>query len=431
MTDESQRTIELGILGNVLLKDGETLETLSAAAEDFHEPRYGSLWEIFQQMKRDGRPVNISTVMAEIAKDKNLQRQLGADELSTMLREAPITVVAEEYTRILAENAARRRLMLVGSTLIDMAQSGEDSESIVAHIQSSLEAVESRSPVAIKPMSEEMWDTIKEMEQPPRYVATPWQELNDLIAGWRPEALYVIGARPGSGKTLVALQAAVQELQSGPVLMCTLEMGRGEIHKRVFSQPLHIPLGHVLNSNMSRSEWERLKGIKADGLDQLYINDDAMLTVEGVKRHATALKRGPGLSMIVVDYLQLMGSTDKRDQGRKRHEEIARWTRSLKILSKTLGVPVVILSQLNRESTRGSMPGLADLRESGAIEQDADCVILLHREDPDPGTPLNVAVAKNRQGRMGNFSLDWDGEFAQVHDPQFKPSFATNRALSA
>lgn len=306
--------------------------------------------------------------------------------------------------------------------MIDMAQSGEDSEAIVSHVQAAIDAAESRSPLTLKPMSEEMWDTIKEMEQPPRYVETPWQELNDLIAGWRPDALYVIGARPGSGKTLVALQAAVQELHSGPVLMCTLEMGRAEIHKRVFSQLLHIPLKNLLDSNMTRSEWERLKGVRADGLDRLYINDDAMLTVEGVKRHATALSKGPGLSMIVVDYLQLMGSTDKRDQGRKRHEEIARWTRALKILAKTLSVPVVILSQLNRESTKGAMPGLADLRESGAIEQDADCVILLHRENPDPATPLNVSVAKNRQGRMGNFTLEWDGAFAQVHDPHFRPA---------
>ena len=201
--------------------------------------------------------------------------------------------------------------------------------------------------------------------------------------------------------------------------MCTLEMGRGEIHKRVFSQLLHIPLGNILNSEMTPNEWERLNNRKAEGWDRFYIDDNPAQTVEGIRRHARTIQRKQPLSMIVVDYLQLMESTGKSD--RKRHEEIARWTRALKVLAKTFEVPVLILSQLNRESARGQMPTLADLRESGAIEQDADVVMLLHRDEDQPGD-LKVLVAKNRHGMRGNVTLGWKGGFAYVEDQQFRPA---------
>lgn len=268
-------------------------------------------------------------------------------------------------------------------------------------------------------MADTVDETIKQMQEPARFVPTPWADLNHLIGGWRPGALYVIGARPGSGKTLMGLQAAINMVGRGSVLMSTLEMSRAEIHMRVFSQLMHIPLTNILDSNMTPTEWERLQGYRADGWERFYVDDNPSATVESIRRNARTINRKQPLAAIVVDYLQLMENAGKSDK--KRHELIGQWTRQLKIMAKKFDVPVLILSQLNRDSTKqGQLPTLADLRESGSIEQDADVVLLLHRDDSQPGD-LNVLVAKNRHGMRDNIKLNWEGTFASVSDKGFEP----------
>ena len=185
----------------------------------------------------------------------------------------------------------------------------------------------------------------------------------------------------------------------------------------MFAQLMHIPLGNILDSKMTPSEWERLEGRNAEGWERFFIDDNPSATVESIRRNARSINRRHPLSAIVVDYLQLMESSGRSDK--KRHELIASWTRQLKIMAKTFDVPVLILSQLNRESARGQMPSLADLRESGAIEQDADVVLLLHRDDDQPDT-LRVLVAKNRHGMREPIALDWQGSFARVEDQAFR-----------
>ena len=163
----------------------------------------------------------------------------------------------------------------------------------------------------------------------------------------------------------------------------------------------------------------RSKGYKAEGWDRFYVGDNPSVTVENIRRDVRTINRKQPLAAIVVDYLQLMENAGKSDK--KRHELIGQWTRQLKIMAKKFDVPVLILSQLNRDSAKAGLPPtLADLRESGSIEQDADVVLLLHRDDNQPDT-LHVLVAKNRHGMREAIQLNWEGNFASVSDKGFQP----------
>ena len=313
----------------------------------------------------------------------------------------------------------RRRLIDVSGRIVDAVNTVDDLDQVVEEARALIDNAGQVDSPDLQSMADTVDETIKQMQEPARFVPTPWADLNHLIGGWRPGALYVIGARPGSGKTLMGLQAAINMVGRGAVIMNTLEMSRAEIHMRVFSQLMHIPLGNILDSKMTPNEWERLKGYKAEGWDRFYVGDNPSVTVENIRRDVRTINRKQPLAAIVVDYLQLMENAGKSDK--KRHELIGQWTRQLKIMAKKFDVPVLILSQLNRDSAKAGLPPtLADLRESGSIEQDADVVLLLHRDDNQPDT-LHVLVAKNRHGMREAIQLDLDGGFASVHDKTFQP----------
>lgn len=408
---------ELGVIGSILLTSGKALEEISLSPDDFASPRNAEAFSLLHALWAKGGAVDLVTAGRALATaNAEAKRLLSPVFFSEALRSTPTSGAVGEYQRIVRDASVRRRLLTATTSIVQAVNEVDDLEHVIEQARSAVDAAGNVNTHELQSMAETAADTIEQMKQPARFVETPWGALNHLIGGWRPGALYVIGARPGSGKTLMGLQSAVNMLGRGAVLMCTLEMGREEIHKRVFSQLMHIPLGNILDSKMSQQEWERLEGRQADGWDRFFIDDNPSATVESIRRNARSISRRHPLSAIVVDYLQLMDAPGKTDK--KRHELIASWTRQLKIMAKTFDVPVLILSQLNRESARGQMPSLADLRESGAIEQDADVVLLLHRDDSQPAD-LNVLVAKNRHGMREAITLDWDGSFASVRDKAF------------
>lgn len=413
---------EVGVIGSVLLTSGKALEDITLAEDDFASPRNGAAYALLQSLWAKGRAADLVTAGAALGTaGDEVKRLVTPAFLYECSNATPTSAAIGEYQRIVKDSAVRRRLIEVSGRIVTAANTVDSLDQVIEEARALIDTAGSVDTQGLRPMSETVDETIKSMHEPARFIPTPWADLNHLIGGWRPGALYVIGARPGSGKTLVGLQAAVNMLPRGSVLMNTLEMGQAEIHKRVFAQLMHIPLGSILDSNMTPQEWERLEGRKAENWDRFYIGDDPTATVESIRREARTINRKQPLSAIVVDYLQLMESSGKSDK--KRHELIGAWTRQLKIMAKKFDVPVLILSQLNRNSTQdGRPPNLADLRESGSIEQDADVVLLLHRDETQPAD-LTMLVAKNRHGMRDTITLDWEGHFAMVSDKGFQPNY--------
>jgi replicative DNA helicase len=196
--------------------------------------------------------------------------------------------------------------------------------------------------------------------------------------------------------------------RDGAVAFASLEMGRMELHKRIISIGASIPMDSTMNNTLTPAEWERLARFKEEIRPNIAIDDRAEVSIYDIRSFARSVHRTMPLKGVIVDYLQLMSSKDNRP----RHEIVAEMSRQLKILARDLEVPVIALSQLNRNSELRSdkRPSLADLRESGAIEQDSDVVILLHQEDD----LIMLDIAKNRQGPPALVKLRWEGEYARA-----------------
>lgn len=263
---------------------------------------------------------------------------------------------------------------------------------------------------------------VRPTRRPPRPHRRP-------IGGWRPGALYVIGARPGVGKSVLGLQAAINMAAHGAVALSSIEMTEAEIAARLVSQEANVPVGHLIDRKVTEDDWRRISTSHARmHALPIYVDDKTGVTPLNVRAHARTVGRRRALAGIVVDYLQLM--TAPRGDKRPRHEVVSDFSRQLKLMAKEMQVPVIALSQLNRGSEQRSdkRPSIADLRESGAVEQDADVVMLLHSTEERPDV-LEVGVAKNRHGQRGAFQLTFEGAYQRAVPQRWSPTGAIPRQM--
>jgi replicative DNA helicase len=275
---------------------------------------------------------------------------------------------------------------------------------------------------AVKPsyVADELLAYMDEIDKPKLYPISPWELLNEIIGGFRPGALYIVGARPGVGKTIVGLQIAWELSKTGPVSFHSLEMGKHELYNRIVASQAEVYLGSIEKGNLQEWEWERILKVRTEiQSHRLAIHDKSGQNLLQIRASANSVKGSGDLEAIVVDYLGLIQDTEK---GRKRYEMITDISIGLKNLARDLNVPVIALAQLNRgpEQRRDSKPDMADLRDSGGIEQDADVVILLHREQVEEDkfdwqkSQMIMKVAKNRHGGLGEVALRFEGHLARV-----------------
>lgn len=399
---------------------------------DFADRRYGRLWALIGAIHAEGRDHNPLAVQAALkripAEDR---RGIDGPELAAMYGDAPIGSAAF-YARTIAGEATRRRLEEAGGRIVQLAR-GVDLDDLGGAIESARAEVDKAGKVVtdVKDFGGILLRYLDALEQPRTFIPTPWAHINELIGGWRPGAVYVIGARPGVGKSVLGIQAAVgisQHDRGGLVSLSSLEMSDEEVAGRIVAQEANVPYGHLKDHTLDKDDWSRIASAhnRMHSL-RIYVDDKSTVTPLNVRAHARTVSRKGPLGGVIVDYLQLMVSP--QGDRRPRHEMIADFSRQMKIMAKELNVPVILLSQLNRgsEQRQDKRPSIAELRESGAIEQDADVVMLLHSTEDRPDI-LEVGVAKNRHGKRGSASLKFEGAYQRATHNHWTPTHAIGSA---
>lgn len=413
---------ERALLGIVLDRPLSIRDIEDLTADDFADPRLGAIWDLMvwlDSQRISPEPVAVASHLSRID-----MPGIRAEHVHDLYANAPIAQPPHVYAKRVRDRAVLRRLKAAAIRITQCADEDMDPDEAVEIARSEVDA-SSRATADFRLIGDEIDETIRVLEQDaPSAIPTPWADLDYLIQGWRPGGLYVIGARPAVGKSLMGLQAALKLTERGFVAMHSLEMPRAEVHARILAQMANVPMVRMDKREMTEQDWGRVVNARAalSGM-RLAIDDRGAVRTVDIRSHARSLARRGPLAGIVVDYLQLM--TAARGDRRPRHEQVAEWSRQLKLLAKEMSVPVLALSQLNRQSEgrTDKRPTMADLRESGALEQDSDVILLLHVEEDDPST-LHVQVAKNRQGSAGAFTLERRGEVARLDPWKWRPHLA-------
>ena len=387
---------------------------------DLHDTRHSTIYSALRRLHDQDKPTDVVAVTDELIRSGDLIGNLDAAYLHTLTSDVPTAANASYWAELVRESAVRRHVIEASQRAAQIAADATVNASDVTELaRDAFDQIEDATARGVEAIGDWFLAYAASLEEKPSYTPTPWYDLNQLVFGFRNGGMYVIAARPGDGKSIMAVQIALDLAKHRPVLFVSLEMKREEIAARAISSMGQIFIGSLNKHQLTDTDWLAFaKHRQALEAMPLVIVDSAEVsTIPQLKAKARAVrrryKRNP---VVIVDYLQLLGSTVKAES---RQVEVAGFSRSLKLAAQQWDVPVLALSQLNRAGAnrkgKGAEPQLSDLRESGAIEQDADAVMLLHRKaiagNPDE---LKVIVAKNRQGQQGDVSLVWQGQFSRV-----------------
>lgn len=438
-TPEFERTppqdiaAEQSVLGGMMLsKDAIADVVEQLKGHDFYKPAHEMVYDAILDLYGRGEPADAVTVSALLTKRGEIGRVGGAPYLHTLISMVPTAANAGYYARIVRERAVLRRLVEAGTRIVQLgyAAEGGDVDDLVNTAQAEVYAVtEQRTSEDYLPLAEILNGAMEEIEAAGHRgegmvgVPTGFMELDRLTNGLHPGQMVVIAARPAIGKSTLGIDivrsASIKHDMTSVIF--SLEMSRNEITMRMLAAEGRVPLQNMRKGQMRDEDWQRLAStVGKISAAPLFIDDSPNMSLMEIRAKCRRLKQRHGLKLVVIDYLQLM-SSGKRVESRQ--QEVSEFSRALKLLAKELEVPVIAISQLNRgaEQRTDKRPQLSDLRESGAIEQDADVVILLHREDayeresPRAGE-ADLIVAKHRNGPTDTIVVAFQGQYARFVD---------------
>jgi replicative DNA helicase len=425
---------EESLLGAMLLsRDAIASAVETCSTEDFYKPAHAHVFGAIYALYQRGEPADPVTVADELRRS-NLLEAVGDPSLLLSLQvNTPSTANAQHYARIVEEHALLRRLVIVAGEIAEIGYSvPEDVIEAVDQAEAMVyEVAQHRVSETMSPLRELLGETLDRIErlvdrgEAVTGVPTGYADLDERLAGLQRSNLVVVGARPAMGKTSLALgmvaHAAVHARH--PVLLFSLEMSHQELAQRILCSEARVDATRLRNGRLLDSDWPKI----ADAIGRLgdapiYIDDNPNATVMDIRAKARRLKAREGLGLVVVDYLQLM-SGHGRSRAENRQVEVSEISRGLKVLARELDIPVVALSQLSRnlEMRQDKRPVLADLRESGSIEQDADVVLFIYRdevynpESPDRGT-AEIIISKHRNGPTGKLDLAFVDHYTRFAD---------------
>jgi replicative DNA helicase len=420
---------EQSTLGGMLLSQEAVAEVFEAVSgSDFYAPKHELIFNAILTLFGRGEPTDVIAVSDELNKSGNLLKAGGADYLHSLTSYVPTAANASYYAKIVADKAIMRRLIEAGTRI---AQSGYENQGEVEDLvnQAQAEVYRVASQAAGEDyvgLSDSIEDAIREIEFAQKRggeltgIPTGFLDLDALTHGLHPGQLVIVAARPAVGKSTFALDiartAAIKNSQA--TIFFSLEMGRAEIAMRMLSAESSIYLQSMRKGTVSESDWTRLAAVRGRINDApLYIDDSPNMTLVEIRAKCRRLAQQVDLKMIVIDYIQLMSSGKKVES---RQQEVSEFSRALKLLAKELNIPVIALSQLNRqtEQSKDKRPELSHLRESGSLEQDADVVVLLHREgiyerDHPRAGEADLILAKQRNGPTGTVTVAFHGQYSR------------------
>ena len=420
---------EQSVLGGMLLSQeavADVLEVVSAV--DFYTPKHELIFDAVVTLFGRGEPTDVIAVTDYLNKQGSLLKAGGADYLHSLTSFVPTAANASYYGKIVSDKAILRRLIEAGTRI---AQAGFESqgevEELVNQAQSEIFNVANQSAKEdYVGLSDSLEVAIRDIELAQNRggemtgIPTGFTNLDSFTHGLHPGQLVIVAARPAVGKSTFALDlarhAAVKQNQA--TIFFSLEMGRSEIAMRMLSAQSSIYLQSMRKGTMTEGDWAKLAAVRGEINDApLYIDDSPNMSLVEIREKCRRLAQQVDLKMVVIDYIQLMTSGKKVES---RQQEVSEFSRALKLLAKELNIPVIALSQLNRqaEQAKDKRPELSHLRESGSLEQDADVVVLLHREgifekDHPRAGEADLILAKQRNGPTGTVTVAFQGQYSR------------------
>ena len=434
--------IERVVLG-ALMVDSDAFSVVSELLkpETFYEPRHQKIYEAIRNMNMDERPVDIMTLNDELSKMGEIDKVGGVDYLMEISSQVASAAHVESHARILAEKYMQRQLIhFAGDIETKAYDSSVDVDELMQQAEGSLFQISQNNMkqdfTQVAPVVKNAVEILQRAASNKgglTGIPTGYVGMDEITSGWQASDLVIIAGRPAMGKTSFALSIAknVAVDYGVPIGFFSLEMNNVQLVNRLISNVCEVSGRKILNGQLDPSDWERLdKRIGRLTDAPIYVDDTPGLSVFELRTKARRLVREKGVKIIMIDYLQLMNANGMKFGSRQ--EEVSTISRSLKGLAKELDIPVLALSQLsrnveNREGLEGKRPQLSDLRESGAIEQDADMVLFVHRPEyyhiyqDEKGNDLHgmaqIIIAKHRKGSTGDVLLNFRGEFTRFQDP--------------
>ena len=421
---------EQSVIGSMLM-DREAIISASEiiTADDFYQHQYGVMFESMVELFNEGKPVDLVTLQNRL-KEKDVPPEVSSLEfVRDIMATVPTSVNVKSYANIVREKAVLRRLIRVNEEIANTCYAGKEKlEDILAHTEKAIfDLLQSRNSGEFVPIRQVALNVLEKIETASRSggtvtgIPTGFIDLDYKTSGMQPSDLVLLAARPSMGKTAFVLNLVdyIAVRKGLPCMVFSLEMSKEQLVNRMLAMESNVDSQKLRTGSLTDADWDAVvEGIGIIGNSKLIIDDTPGISITELRSKCRKMKLEYGLSMVIIDYLQLMSGSGKGSDNRQ--QEISEISRSLKALARELNAPVIALSQLSRacETRQDHRPMLSDLRESGAIEQDADVVMFLYRDDyynKDTETPniAEVIIAKQRNGPIGTINLVWRPEYTK------------------
>ena len=422
---------EQSVVGAMLMdRDAITTSSEIISGSDFYQSAYGGGFDSMVELFNEGQPVDLITLQERL-RSKDVPAEISSLEfVRDLLNMVSTSANVKYYAQIVADKSVMRKLIRLNEEIANICYAGNDSlEAVLEKTEKSVfELLQRRNSSEFVPIKQVVLNALERIEKASKNkgtvtgIPTGFIDLDYKLSGLQPSDLVLIAARPSMGKTAFVLNIAqyIAFKKDKSVAIFSLEMSKEQLVNRLFSLESQVDAQALRTGNMKDSDWEKLiEGAGIIGKSRLIIDDTPGISISELRSKCRKYKLEHGLDVIIIDYLQLMTGGVGRSQ-ESRQQEVSEISRSLKGLARELNVPVVTLSQLSRavESRPDKRPMLSDLRESGAIEQDADVVMFIYRDeyynkDSEFKKQAEIIIAKQRNGPVGTVNLAWLGEYTK------------------